>query len=185
LKLSKTSWLILSIGVFVVVVAGLGLTRSQQLQAQTQLNEELGVAEMRLNKLGVEELRLEQEDLQRQLDERTIELDEAKNKMRQTIESIDVTDEFFEIAESCYVQINSISSSEIRDEKYANINCSMITLNAIVEGEVSDIIDFVIKLNSEFTTGIVESAHISIPEITDEEEPEINVNMVVYTYRGK
>ncbi len=185
MKLSKTSWLILSIGIFVVVLAGLGLTRSQQLQAQGQLGEELGVAEMRLNKLGVEELHLKQEDLQRQLDERIAELAGAKDKMRQTVESINVTDEFFEIAQSCYVEIDSISSSNIKSDKLGNINCSVITLDALVEGEVSNIIDFAIKLNNDFTTGIVESARISIPEITDEEEPKISVDMVVYTYEGK
>ena len=185
MKLSKTSWLILSIGIFIVIIAGLGLTRSQQLQAQSQLDEELGVAEMRLNKLGVEELRLQQEDLQRQLDERIAELAEAKDKMRQTVESIDVTDEFFEIAQSCYVKIDSISSSNIKSDKFGNINCSVITINALVEGETSNIINFVIKLNSDFTTGIVKSAQISIPDIADEEDPKISIDMVVYTYEGK
>ena len=184
MKLSKTSWLILSIGLFVVIIAGLGLTCSQQLQAQSQLDQELGVAEMRLNKLGVDELRLKQEDLQRQLDERTVELAEAKDKLRQTIESINVTDEFFEIAQSCYVEIESISSSNIKTDKLEDINCSIITLNAAVEGKVSNIINFVTKLNNDFTTGIVKSAQMSIPEITDDEEPKVNINMVVYTYEG-
>ena len=163
MKISKTSWLILSIGIFLVVLAGLGLTRSQQLQAQSQLDEELDVAEMRLSKLGVEELRLKQEELQRQLDERIAELAEAKDKMRQTVESIDVTDEFFEIARSCEVVIMSISSSSIRDDKLEDITCSAITIDATAEGEVPNLINFVIKLNNDFTTGIVKSAQITIP----------------------
>jgi len=184
LRLSKTSWFILSIGLFAVIIAGLVLTRSQQLQAQSQLDDELGVAEMRLNKLGVDELRLKQEDLQRQLDERNLELAEAKDKLRQTIESINVTDEFFEIAQYCYVEIESISSSNIKTDKLGDINCSIITLNAAVEGDVSDIITFIIKLNNDFTTGIVKSAQMSIPEIIDDEAPRVNINMVVYTYEG-
>jgi hypothetical protein len=184
LKLSKTSWFILSIGLFIVIIAGLGLTHSQQLKAQSQLDDELDIAEMRLSKLGFDELRLKQEDLQRQLDERNLELTEAKDKLRQTIESIHVTDEFFEIAQSCYVQVDSISSSDIKTGKLGDISCSIITLKATVEGEVSNIIDFVIKLNNDFTTGVVESARMSIPECT-QEEPQINIDMVVYTYEGK
>jgi hypothetical protein len=185
LKLSKTSWLILSVGLFVVIMAGLGLTRSQQLQAQSQLSQELSVAETRLDKLQVEDLRQKQEELQRQLDESTIRLTEAKDKLRQTIESINVTDEFFEIAQFCGVEVESISSSNIRDDKLEDINCSVITLNAVVEGEVPNIINLVIKLNTDFTTGIVKAVQISIPETSDEDEPAINIQMVVYTYEGK
>ena len=43
LKLSKTSWLILSAGVFIVVLAGLGLTRSQQMKEQTKVADELNL----------------------------------------------------------------------------------------------------------------------------------------------
>ena len=38
-----------------------------------------------------------------------------------------------------------------------------------VSGEVADLINFVIKLNHDFTTGVVKSAQMSIPE-TDSEE---------------
>jgi len=40
MKLSKTGWLIIIIGVFVIILAGLGTVRSQQVREQDQLNEE-------------------------------------------------------------------------------------------------------------------------------------------------
>jgi len=184
LKLSKTSWLLLSVGIFIVVVASLGLTRSQQLQEQGQLGEELGIAETRLDKLQVKQLQQQQEELQGQLDESTIQLVAAKDKLRQTVESIDVTDEFFAIAQSCGTIVESISSSSIRSDKLEGLSCSVITLNAVVSGEVPNLIDFIIKLNTDFTTGVVKSAQISIPEATDEDEPSANILMVVYTYGG-
>ena len=53
MKLSKASWIILSIGAFIVVIVSLSITRYQQLRAQDQLDEELSMAEMRLEKLQV------------------------------------------------------------------------------------------------------------------------------------
>lgn len=183
MKLSKTSWLILAAGIFIVVFASLGITRSQQLQEQEQLDDELTVAEMRLNKFQVKQLRQQQEELQKQLDESTIQLTAGKDKLRQTIDSINVTDEFFEIARSCSIEVVGISSSNIGSEELGNIVCSVITLNATVAGDTSNLISFVIRLNNDFTTGIVKSAQISIPEMADD-RPSANILMVVYAYGG-
>jgi hypothetical protein len=184
LKLTKTSWLILSIGIFIVVVASLGITRSQQLQERDQLDEKLSVAEMRLSKLQVRELREQQEELQKRLDERETRLMTAKDSLQQPVESIDVTDEFFAIAQYCGVKVMNISSSGIKSEKLGRIACSVISLNAVVDGEVSDLISFVIKLNSDFTTGVVQSAQISIPKTDCKDEPSASIQMVVYAYEG-
>lgn len=182
MKLSKTSWLILSVGIFIVVVAGLGLTRSQQIREKSQLDEELSMVEMRLNKLQVQQLQQQQEELQERLDESTIRLEAAKDRLNQTIESIDVTDEFYAIAESCNAIVESVSTSSIKSEKLENIACSMIQINAQVTGELPNLIDFVISLNNDFTTGVVKSAHMSIEETTEEGESSANIMMVVYSY---
>jgi peptidoglycan hydrolase CwlO-like protein len=184
LKLTKTSWLILSVGIFIVIVAGLGFTRSQQMQEQEQLDENLSVAEVRLGKLQVKDLRQQQEELQMRLDESKIQLAAAKDKLRQTVESINVTDEFFAIAQYCGVKIMSLSSSNIKSEKLGDIVCSVISLNAVVSGEVPDLISYVIKLNNDFTTGVVKSAQISIREKVDEGEASASIQMVVYAYEG-
>ena len=184
MKLSKASWLILSAGIFIVVLAGLGLTRSQQLQEQGRLGEELNVAATRLDKLQVNELRQQQEELQKKLDESTLKLVEAKGSLRQTVESTNVTDEFFAIAYSCGVIVDSISSSSIKSEKLEGITCSVITLNTVVIGEPSNLISFIIKLNNDFTTGVVKSVQINIPEVAEGDEPSANIMMVIYTYEG-
>jgi 3-polyprenyl-4-hydroxybenzoate decarboxylase len=163
LKLSKTSWLILAAGIFVVLIAGLIVTRSKQLQEQSQLRDELRIAEMRLNKLQVEQLKQQGEGLQEKLEASAIQLKAARENLRQTVESIEVTDKFFAIAQSCDVEVTRISSSEIKGDSVAGVDCSMITLNAVAEGEVPNLISFVIKLNNDFTTGIVDSAKITMP----------------------
>ena len=185
MKLTKTSWLILSIGIFVVVVAGLGLTRSQQFKEKGQLDEELSIAEKRLNKLPVKDLREQEEELQKRLDESTMQLMAVKDSLRQPVESIDVTDEFFAVAHYCDVEIMSISSSSLKSDKLGDVACSMISLSAHVTGEVSNLINFIIKLNNDFTTGLVKSAQMSIPETVYEGQASASIQMVVYAYEGK
>ncbi|OGO19138.1 MAG: hypothetical protein A2144_06005 [Chloroflexi bacterium RBG_16_50_9] len=183
-KLSKASWFILAAGIFMVILIGLGLTRSQQIQSKSRLDEELSKAEMRLNTLQVKQLSEQQSELQKKLNESIKNLNEAKDNLRQTIESIDVSDEFFFVAQDSNVVINSLTSSSIRKEKLDGINLAEITVNAMAKGAVDDLINFVIQLNSNFPTGIVRSAQLSIPEGDDEDEPSANIMMVVYSYEG-
>lgn len=183
LKISKTSLKILLIGIFVVAIAGLGLTRSQQIRAQNQVGDDLTVAQTRLDKLQVKDLNQQVEDLQARLDQSKAQLGIAKDKLRQTVESTDVTDKFFQMAKSGNVAVMSISSAGKKSEKQEGINTMDITLDAVVTGAVPDLINFVIKLNTDFTTGIVEQARISIPE-GDAEIPTLKILMVIYSYKG-
>jgi hypothetical protein len=184
LKLSKTSQIFLSVGIFVVIAASLGWTRSKQLDEQNQLDEELSVVEKRVDNIQVKPLRQKYDELQGQLDASTTQLTAVKDNLRQPVESIDVTDEFFAIAYSCGVEVTSVSTSVIKSEKLGNITCAMIALNAGVTGEVPNLINFVTRLNDDFTTGIVKSAQISIPESSGVSKPSAGVTMSVYAYKG-
>ena len=185
LKLSKTSWIFLSIGLFVVIVGSLSLTLSQQLREKNELNEELGVLNMRINKIYVEQLRQRQGELKQQLDESATYLTVAKDVLRQPVESIDVTDEFFATAYSCGMEVVSISSSDVKNEPLDSIDFSVININALVTGSLSDLITFVTTLNNDFTTGIVKSAQVSIKESDAAGFATASLAMVVYTYQGE
>ena len=63
------------------------LSHSQQIQEQGQLDDELGVAQMRLDKLQVQYLRQQQQELQNELDESNMQLVAAKDSLRQSLES--------------------------------------------------------------------------------------------------
>lgn len=184
LKLGKTSMLLLSAGIFIVMAASLGLSHSQQIQQQGQLDDALGVAQMRLDNLQVSDLSQQQQELQTQLDESNLQLEAVKDGLRQSLESSNVTDKFFAIAQSCNVIVQNVSSSGVKSEKLGGITCSATTLNASVSGEVADLIDFVIELNHDFTTGVVQSAQMSIPETDSEATPTANIQMVVRAYEG-
>lgn len=185
LRLSKASWLILSAGIFIVVLAGLGVTRSQQLKEQTQLEEELNLTTMRVEQLQATELRPQYEELLQRVEEGEAQLKDAKDRMRQTVESVDVTEKFFIIAEYCGVTIMRMNTTPISKHSVESVECSTISVTTFVEGEVPNIIDFIISLNDGFTTGYIETAQIIIPDESSDEVPTATVQMTVYAYKGK
>ncbi len=162
MKLSKTSWIILTIGIIVVAFGVLGIARAQQVQQQKDLDDQLSTAELRLDKFQLPELRAKKADLQQKLEQNVAGLEAAKNELRQQIASIDVTDNLFDIATASGVEITNVSSSELGNDNLEGIVCTIIRLSMIVEGDVPDIIDFVINLNSDFNTGIIKSLQINI-----------------------
>ena len=183
IKLSKTSWLILAAGVFIVILAGLGLTRSQQLDEQNQLDEALASSTARLNMLEVSQLKLEEAELQQRLDETMVEFDEVKDRLRQTVVSVDVTDELFRIAEYSDVEIMSMMSSAQSGGKLGPIPCLTTSISANIKGSTSNLIDFVLNLNSGYTTGIVQSVNISVPEGTSDNSTAA-ITLFIYAYEG-
>ena len=185
IKLSKTSWLILSAGLFVVVLAGLGITRSQQLQEQGKLEEDLGLSQKTLEKIQITDLRQQSDELQQRIQEEQLQLDEAKNRLDQTVVSVDVTDEFFSIAEYCDVLVESMGTTPIQPNVYESIGLSTTALHIEVTGELPDLINLVISLNNDFTTGLVRSFQINIPPSSSNETPSANVQMIIYSYEGK
>ena len=166
MKLGKTSWLILIAGVVIVAFVSLGLARSRQVGEHEQLNEELTVAETRLTNVQLKELQIRKGELEAQLDEATAQLKAAEDNLRQSNESIDVTDFLFVIAQACGVVINDIHSSDLSSDELAKINCSVSHLSITVTGDVPNLISLVTRLNNDFTTGVVDSVDITIHEIT-------------------
>ena len=68
INLSKTSWIILSIGIFIVVLAGLGVTYSQQMKTSNELQQDLDVSEIRLAKYDNAGLEQQESELVAQLE---------------------------------------------------------------------------------------------------------------------
>jgi hypothetical protein len=185
LNLSKTGWLILSAGVFIVVLAGLGVTRSQQLKEQNLLSEELAISETRLNNLQVTGMVQQLEALNVQIEESEVLLTEAKDRMRQEIESIEVTDAFFNIADFNDVLIINFATTPIATSTLNGAVYSMISMNAYVEAEWPNLIDFIISLNAAYPTGVVKNATIVIPDSQNVESVSTaSINIRVYSYEG-
>jgi hypothetical protein len=185
MKLSKTSWLILSAGVFTVVLAGLGVTRTGQMKEQNKLDEELGMYTSILEKSQAIPLETQLGDLQEKLKESESQLAEAKDRLRQTVLSVDVTDNFFQIANYCQVIVMNLNTSSISKIAINDVSFSTISITASVTGELSSLIDFIISLNKGYTTGFVRSAQLSVEDTSgDTSAAKATINMVIYSYEG-
>lgn len=184
MKLSKTSWLLLTVGIFIITFASLGAVRYQQVNRQNQLNEELTLAEARLNEFRLEQLSYRKGELEEQLSQAISQFETAKAVLSQSTGSIATSSTLFDIAEAHGVEVTELSSSALVSEDLEGVPCSILSLTTRVEGDVSDLIGFITKLNSDLTTGVVQSVEINIPETTSEEEPSANIQLVIYTYEG-
>ena len=200
MKLSKKTWLVIAIGIFAIALIGLGMVHSQQVQQQNQLNEELTLAQMKLNGFQLAQLSDQQGELEEQLSQATSQFEAVKAMLSQPVGNIAASSILFDFAEAHGVKVTEMTSSGPVTENLEDVPCSVISLTAKVEGDVHNLVSFVTKLNSYFTTGVVKSVEINIPETTDEGEGEgegeeeeeeqekekasADIQLVVYTYQG-
>jgi hypothetical protein len=183
-KLSKTSWLILAAGLFIVVTAGLGITRSQQAGEQGRLDDELSASQQSLAALQITSLQSQLDELHQTAVEEQKQLEAAQQQMDQTVVSVDVTDQFFSIAGTCGVRVMNMSTLPITPNVYEGIGLSTTSLNVAVEGEVPALIDFVETLNTDFTTGLIKSTEIDIPPSSANETASASIQIIIYSYEG-
>jgi len=190
LKLSKTSWIILTVGMCLIAFSSVGAARAQRLEEQNQLREELSVAELRLSKLSTQELADQHENLKEGLSQTTAQLEDVKAEFSQLTDSISASDRLFEIAQTCGVEITEIISSALTNEQLEGINYSALPINVKAEGQVTSLISFVNELSNNLGAGSVKSAEINVPYMDttggegQPEEPTTNIHLVIYIYEG-
>ncbi len=206
MKLNKKILLFLGIAIFAILGVSLGMVQSQQARERNQLEQDLSLAQLRLNKGkdASQELFSQREDLENRLTQARSQLTTAKVGLFQLIETVEVNATLFEIAETCGVEIIEITSSAPADKELEGIPCSALTLRVRIEGRVINLLDFVRKWTETFHTGEVVSVGITpvssaeeqVEEETIEEEEtgeeqaeevkqsSANIELLIYTYRG-
>ena len=186
MKLSKKSGLILIVGIAVCIFIGLWLARSQQVNEQERLHEELTTVAMTLNDFPVDEVSSQRVELEEQLSQAISQLETAKAALSQSTGSIVVSGHLFDIAEDVGVEVTVVSSSHPPSGSLGGITCSVLPLTVTVEGDVADIISYIGRLNYDFPTGIIKLVKMDIPETTCEEEvPSATIQLKIYTYQGE
>ena len=190
MKLSKTALILLVVGIFVVIFAGLGVAYSQQGNEQRRLTEELDLAQLRLQKFPASQLASQREELENRLAQAESQLEKAKTDLIHLIESIEASNTLYDIAETCSVEITEIRSFAQTHLGVGGIPCSALPITVQVEGEVLNLIDFIYRWTSEYPTGTVKSVEINAPEKSDEEteeeqaKPSAIISLIIYTYEG-
>ena len=184
MKLSKIGWLVITAGVLIIALAGLGVIRSQQVQQQNQLNEQLALAQSNLRGVQLEQLSSQQTELEKQLSQAKSQFEAVKAILSQPVGGIAVSSILFDIAEAHGLEVTEITSSGLASEELEGITYSVIPLSATVEGDVPNLVNFITKLNGHLATGVIKLITITTPETASGEKASANIQLVVYTYRG-
>jgi hypothetical protein len=184
IKISKTSWLIMAAGVFVLVLAGLGVTRSGQVKEQNSLTIDLAMSKTRLDKTDTSQLQVQDKELRQQLADYTPRLDMIKKLLRQPISSVAVTDKLFAIAANNSVNVTLMGTTAIARDNYGGIEFSVISVSAAAEGTLDNIIGFIESLNNEFATGYVQSCRFKVAGDNDAGLSNASIDLLVYSYEG-
>ena len=182
-RLSKTGWLILGIGIFVIALVSLYMLYSRQGDEQEQLNDSLLVAQATLPRVVSEK-----EDWQRQLTQLGSQLTQQESQLAQatslldttqasfpeSVESIEYDEELFRIADNWDLEITTLTASEPGNEEVEDITFSVTSFTADVKGEVANILGFIntIVTSEDFTSATAELVNINIPEPLTEAEKE-------------
>jgi len=188
LKLSRTSWLLIITGAFVIISATLGVVTFQRLSEKDELNEKLALAvsdlQSNLQVEQLEDLSLQQEELEGQLDQATSQFEAVKAMLSQPVGNVAASTILFDLAQAHGLEVAEVTLPGPTIENLEGVVCSVTSLSATVEGDIIDLVQFVIELNTYLTTGAINSVAITIPETASEEEASADIQLLVYTYQG-
>ena len=213
MKLSKTAWLILIIGIFVLASGSLYWLYLQEEREQQELSQTLSNTQTTLPVLAAEKAHLESTltELEDRLAQVTSQLKTAKAVFPNTsVQSIEVDELLFGIADDSGLEMMVITATapsehqvqvEVEDIEVEDVTYLLTSFTLQLKGQIADILGFVdtVVNHSDFTTATVELVSITVPnpvsenermelsegEIKERETPFVTIKLIIYTYKGE
>ncbi len=183
MRLSRTSWLVLAIGIVFIIFVGLGIVRFQQFQTHKQLRGEIAQAEKVLSELGIEEFTPRRSELENRLEHTEAQLAVAKAVLSQPINYVVASGIWFNLAEAYNLEVTEMSSPGTQEGDLAGIACSALSITARVEGDIDNLVRFIVRLNNQLATDFIRSVTITIPDLGNPDEAAADIHLVIYTYQ--
>jgi hypothetical protein len=180
MKISKPARIFLTSGILVILVASLAVAYFNQTAEQHRLNDELALAQVRLNEYPaqLQQISSQRQELESRLAEAESQLQAAEVSLDQSTESIAARDTLLVIARGCNVEVTEFSSERPGSETLEGVPFSALHLTVTVAGDVLSLIDFVYYWTEEYPTGMVESVEIG------EEISSATIELLIYSYEG-
>ena len=180
MKPSKTSWILLTVGIFAVLAASLGSTYSNQLEERKQVMEELSVAAQRLGGIQLEPASDQRSNLEAQLSQAMSQLEDIRAMFLLPTGSLAACDSILDITDKCSVELTRITTPGLTSDDLEGIEILSILLTMKVEGSISNLIKFIAMMNTDFATGTVLS--VAIDAKSTDREPYADIRLIVYAY---
>ena len=175
----------IGIGVYIIAIAASGYLLFGKLGEQSKVDEELAIAEDNVRRTNIERLSTQITDLEDQLAQLVSESDTLREMMSEEKSQIAASTITFNVAGKNYVDVIDLNSKISYPERLENLPCIVVPLEAIVEGNVEDIVNFVTQLNTTITTGVIKSVDLNIPEDSTGTKPTATVSLLIYNYQGE
>ncbi len=184
MRIAKQRWPVIILGgVLVTIAAILGTMLSGQMRDRSQIDGELGVAEESLRELEGAEALSQQSDMGQRVSAVLAERDSAKAHLSQPADTILANESLFDLARQAGVTLEGISASAIIEGALGDVECSVLPMTVVVEGTIANILDFLARLNTDLTNGVVRAADVTAPRTQG--IPTASVELVIYQYEGE
>lgn len=190
MKFTKTTWMVLGVGIIVIAAVGLYMVYQGQVLLQQEARDSLANAENNLQSFTdiketseVELIQLEGElaqwqsqisQLETELAQAELTLNQAEARFPISVESIEYDEVLFGFARDANLNITSLTASEPSDITIEGITYTTTAFTVAIRGEVADILDFIntIVTDDDFQTAILKPVTINIPDPLTEAEKE-------------
>ena len=185
MKLSKKSWLLITVGAICIILIGLSLAYAKQISQENGLNEALAVARSNSQLVQLDNFSSQKVELERQLSEATTQYGMVKALLPEPVAgSIAAVNMVYDIARTNDVEISQLNSARTDSEKLVEINFSVISINMKVMGDLTKLVSFIGEMNSSLATDVLKSVKITIPTNTSVEKASADIELAVYTQQG-
>lgn len=195
-NLSKTAWIVLGAGIFVIAFAALYLLYYQQGREQGGLENSLAQAQTNIVKVSAEkadwqsqlsQLEGELAQLNTRLAEAKAQLVSGKGALPSSVQSIEYDETLFALAEGWGLEMATLGASAPDREDIEGIIFTTTGFTVNVKGQVDDILAFIGDIigHQDFASAAVESVSITVPPAVEGEYPvpSASIKLVVYGYQ--
>lgn len=191
-KLTNKSKVLLTTGVFLIVLISLSMVQLQQIQARSRTEKETAQTNLLLEKLNIDGLASQKAELQSRVEQATVDISQAKDSLEQSLETIESSGDIYAIAAKSDVHVDSINSSMVSEKNIGGVKCAVLQVTVKASGTTTALINFVSQLTAKYHTGAVTSVQIGSAGSSDNTSgtleqdniPQMTVNLTIYDYRG-
>lgn len=188
IKVSKRVWVLLSVGIFLVLLVTLGMAYRTQAREQGQLNKQITAAEEATTRISLAELEAKEAEFKAQLAVADAQTAAIKADLNQSTNGIAAADALLQIAAKARVNLTEVASAAAAVQKVETLNCAVLPLSVKVEGEIQNLMTFILSISQTFATGIIRSVDVNIPPTGDAAQlgrSKASIVLNIYCYEVK
>ena len=175
-RLSRLSHLIVLIGVFILILAGMLVFVNLQSARQAELKSEMLSLQGILAKPTTE-----RESIQARINKVEAELESSKEIFPKLEQSPDIVDSLYELAALNDVIITK-ASTVIPDLQHEKTSFPALTFTLSLDGQVPKFQNFILSIHDKYPTSEIREVNITLAEEGDEDKAVITID--VHCYQG-